>query len=136
MFSCGWLWSSIFSRQQRKSHCSAAAIRRNPESNPCAVQLHRFAPQSRANSCAILSLVETIIARSEFSSVRAISRSREYHYSSINAERRNSENICTNCGNPALSISAHFRMLLISKHLELFQNGPPLANRVATRLST
>ncbi len=98
---------------------------------PCAVQIHRFAPQSRANSCAILSLVETIIARSEFSSVRAISRSREYHYSSINAERRNSENICTNCGNPALSISAHFRMLLISKHLELFQNGPPLANRVA-----
>lgn len=98
--------------------------------NPRAIRLHRFGPQSRVNSCSILSRVETIVTRSHYRSARAISRRNKYHYSGINTERRNSENSCTNCGNLAPSISTHFRMSLINKHLDLFQNGPPLANHV------
>jgi hypothetical protein len=96
-----------------------------------AIRLDRIQPNLRINSCGIVSRVETVIPRRVCARPLTISVRSEYHYCSINAERRNSENCWSFCGNPATSISADFRIPLINKHLDLFQNGPPLANCVS-----
>ena len=92
------------------------------------IRIHRFGPHSRINSCGIPSRVETIIPRRTRVTLITTCGSCEYHYCSINTERRNSENCWSNCGNLAPSISTHFRILLKNKHLDLFQDGPLLAN--------
>ena len=63
-------------------------------------------------------------------SVRTASGRGPYHYCGINTLRRNSENTCRNCGNPIPLISACFRIAVIYKDLDLFQNGPIVANHV------
>jgi len=100
---------------------------------PRAIRFHRFELQSRVNSCDMSSRVETIILRrlSRSALLRAINGRGSYHYCSINPQRRNSENSWSICGNPETSDSADFRTPLINKHLDLFQNGPPLANDVS-----
>jgi hypothetical protein len=56
-----------------------------------------------------------------------ISRAK-YHYCSINTDGRTSENRWSICGNTVPWDCASFRIPLINKHLDLSQNGPPLAN--------
>jgi len=53
-----------------------------------------------------------------------------YHYYGIKVNGRYSENSCRYCGNLAPSTFVVSRSRLINKHLDLFQNGPPLANCV------
>jgi hypothetical protein len=95
-----------------------------------AFRLHRYGACTRINSCYTESRVETITPR-EFC-VRPLTATArcQYHYCSINPQRRNSENCWSFCGNPAPSISTDFRIPLTNKHLDLFQNGPTLANYV------
>ena len=93
-------------------------------------QLHRFEQRIRINSCGISSLVETIILRRICVRLLTISARSRYHYCSINLRGRNSENCWSICGNPAPWNCADFLIPLTRKHLDLFQNGPPLANYV------
>jgi hypothetical protein len=127
-------------RSWRNSRKSAHAWSHNAKTQvkPRAIRLHRFGPQGRVNSYDISSSVETIIVRRLYASarLRTLNGRGPYHYSSINPQRRNSENCWSFCGNPATSNSADFRTPLINKHLDLFQNGPPLAIYGATRPST
>jgi len=117
----------------------SAAWRHNAktQANPRAIRLHRLGPQGRVNSYDISSRIETIIVRRLHASarLRTINGRGSYHYCSINTERRNSENCWSNCGNLAPSISTHFRILLKNKHLDLFQDGPLLANCAPTEKS-
>lgn len=94
------------------------------------IQIQKFEPLSRVNSCAIPSRVETNVPRYGFVTLRTACDVFEYHYCSINTERRNSENCWSYCGNPTPSISTYVRISLKNKHLDLFQNGPPLAKYV------
>jgi hypothetical protein len=84
---------------------------------------HLIGRNSCINSCDIQSRVETTVLPRYCVRERS-SGHRRYHYCSINAERRNSENCCRYCGNPKTSICVDFRSLLKDKHLDLFQNGP------------
>jgi hypothetical protein len=88
---------------------------------------------SAPGSCQKLSRVETIIPRNPLRSQTItvpLGVNTQYHYPSVKPVRRKSENCCTNCGNLAPLILTVFRNLLINKHLDLFQNGPRLANCV------
>ena len=84
-------------------------------------------------SCQKMSRVETTIpriaARNWMIASLADAKSR-YHYLWSMRVGRKSENCCSYCGNPAPSILEVFRNLLLSKDLDLFQNGPRLANRM------
>ncbi len=86
------------------------------------------------NLCQKMSRVETIIrpihARTAIVTIAAGVYSR-YHYVGITPSGPKSENCCTNCGNLAPSILMVICSSFINKQLDLFQNGPPLANRVA-----
>ena len=99
------------------------------QATPPVIQRHLTGANNRINSCCKPSRVETIIPRRGWVRVRS-SAQREYHYCSINPERRNSENSCSNCGNLATWNFGVFGILLTIKHLDLFQNGPRLANCV------
>jgi hypothetical protein len=101
------------------------------QANPRAVRLHRFGPGSRVDSCGISSRVETINPRRTRVTQLTTRGSCEYHYCSINTERRNSENCWSICGNPVPSIFTHLHTPLIIKHLGLFQIGPSRANCVS-----
>jgi hypothetical protein len=118
----------------------SAAWRHNAktQAKPRAIRLHRLGPQGRVNSYDISSRIETIIVRRLHASarLRTIDGRGPYHYCTINPRRRNCENCWSFCGNPGTSNSAGFRTPLINKHLDLLQNGPPLANYGATRPRT
>jgi hypothetical protein len=96
----------------------------------CAIRLDRIQPDERIYSCGIASRAETIMSRRICVSLLSSSGRGQYCYCSISAERRHSENCWSNCGNPVPSISTDFRIPLKNKHLDLFQNGPRLANRL------
>jgi hypothetical protein len=100
------------------------------QATPRVIRPHLTGANYRINSCCTPSRVETIIPRRSCVRIRS-SAQRKYHYCSINPERRNSENCCRYCGNPATWLSSDFRILLKDKHLDLFQNGPRLAKSVA-----
>ena|GEM_PF-5528646 len=93
-----------------------------------AIRLHRFGSCGRVNSCGISSRVETVIAQSSCIGVHAGISRPKYHYCSINTDGRTSENRWSICGNTVPWHCASFRIPLINKHLDLSQNGPPLAN--------
>jgi hypothetical protein len=95
-----------------------------------AVRLDRIRPNLRVNSCGNASRAETIIPRRLYVSLLTTSGRNQYHYCSINPQRRNSENTWSICGNPVPWNCADFRIPLTNKHLDLFQNGPPLASYV------
>lgn len=79
------------------------------------------------------SLVETINPRIRLLTTftaRTADIHPQYHYCSTKVDGRYSENSCRYCGNLATSNSGGSRRRLINKHLDLFQNGPPLANCV------
>ena len=96
-----------------------------------AIRLHRFGSHERVNSSGISSRVETAIAQGSCTGVHTgISRAK-YHYCSINPDGRTSENRGSICGNTVPWNCASFRIPMINKHLDLSQNGPPLANCVA-----
>jgi hypothetical protein len=87
----------------------------------------------RGTSYQKMSNIETIIprirARNSMLAILADTAT-QYHYLRTTCLGRKSENCCSNCGNPAPSILGVFRNRLISKDLDLFQNGPRLANRM------
>ena len=120
------------SSNARKS-ARARSHKAKTQAKPRAIGLHRLDTQGRVNSYDISSRVETIIVQRLHASacLRTINGRGSYHYCSINPQRRNSENCWSFCGNPGTSNSANFRTPLINKHLDLFQNGPPLANCVS-----
>jgi hypothetical protein len=97
----------------------------------CTVRSDQIQPNHRINSCGIASRVETIISQRFCVNLLTPIGSSQYHYCSINTERRNSENSCTNCGNPNPSICTDLHILLKYKHLDLSQNGPRLAKYVS-----
>jgi hypothetical protein len=93
------------------------------------IRPHPTGANYRINLCYTPSRVETIIPRRGRVRIHS-SAQRKYHYCSINPKRRNSENCCSYCGNLATWILSCFPIFLKSKHLDLFQNGPRLANYV------
>jgi hypothetical protein len=89
--------------------------------------------RDRGASCQKMSRVETIIPRisARNSMIATLAgTATQYHYFRTTRVGRKSENCCSYCGNPAPFILEVFRNPLISKDLELFQNGPRLANRM------
>jgi hypothetical protein len=120
------------SRNARKS-AHAWCHKAKTKAKPRAIRLHWLGQQDRVNSYDISSRVETNIVRRLHPSARlpSINTRGPYHYCSINPQRPNSENSWSICGNPETSDPADFRTPLINKHLDLFQNGPPVANCVS-----
>ncbi len=119
-----------FSSANARKPASCWGHKAKTRANSHPVQPQKFGPLSRVNSYDMPSRVETIIPRRGCVTQLRACGPYEYHYGSINTERRNSENCWSNCGNPAPLSSTHFRNKLINKHLDLFQDGPRLANHV------
>jgi hypothetical protein len=119
-----------FSRANTDESASARDPRGKTQAKVHAFRFHLFGSARRVNSCGMSSRVETMIVRNMYVSVRTASGRGPYHYCGINTLRRNSENTCRNCGNPTPLISACFRIAVINKDLDLFQNGPIVANHV------
>lgn len=117
-----------FSRASANEPASGWGQKAKALAKTCAIWLDRIQPNDCICSCGIASRAETIMSRRICVSLVTSSGRAQYCYCSISAERRHSENCWSICGNPVPSISSDFRIPLKNKHLDLFQNGPRLAN--------
>jgi hypothetical protein len=120
-----------FSVSNARKAARAWSHKAKTQAKPLAIRFHRLGTQSRVNLCDTSSRVETIIAQSLCIGVHTGIFRAKYHYCSINTDGRTSENRWSICGNTVPWNCASFRIPLINKHLDLSQNGPPLANYVA-----
>jgi hypothetical protein len=109
-------------------HETATKLKGNFPVRVCPLQA-----SDRMPPCFAESRVETINPRIRSRSILAARTPNvrpPYHYFSIRIAGRYSENSCRYCGNLAPSTFVASRTRLIKKHLDLFQNGPTLANCV------
>jgi hypothetical protein len=100
----------------------------------CTAKVRLASSRDRAKPCQKMSGADPTVPDRPVGTVTRTappSAGSQYHYFCAGVAGRKSENCCTNCGNPAPSISEVFRKLLINKNLDLFQNGPRLANHKA-----
>jgi hypothetical protein len=88
-------------------------------------RLHLYDAASRVET-----INSPIRSRRLFTARAATTGTQPYYYHGITFDGRHSENSCRYCGNLATSSFVRSCILLISKHLDLFQNGPRLANCV------